>query len=109
MAFYLEYLQDAGSTKTSCKINLFAEEEVNTKQVYTRFDLQRAYWKLEIDHPDEIGDDGVVAVFQSRCHDAPERTAEFENALNIIQKFRGVIVGVETPQEKRGTTVLEVC
>jgi hypothetical protein len=48
-------------------------------------------------------------VFQSRCHDAPERTAEFENALNIIQKFQGVIVGVETPQEKRGTKVLDVC
>ena len=28
MAFYLEYLQDAGSAKTSRKINLFAEEEV---------------------------------------------------------------------------------
>ena len=109
MAFYLEYLQDAGSAKTSHKINLFAEEEVNNKKVYTRFDLQRAYRKLEIDHPDEIGDDGLVAVFQSRCHDAPERTAEFENVLNIIQKFRGVIVGVETQQEKRGTKVLDVC
>ena len=48
-------------------------------------------------------------VFHSRCHDALERTAEFENALNIIQKFRGVIVGVETPQEKRGTKVSDVC
>lgn len=102
MAFYLECLQDAGSAKTSRKINQFAEEEVNNKQVYTRFDLQRAYRKLEIDHPDEIGDDGVVAVFQSRCHEVPERTADFENALAIIQRFRGVIIGVETPQEKRG-------
>jgi hypothetical protein len=48
-------------------------------------------------------------VFHSRCHDALERTAEFENALNITQKFRGVIVGVENPQEKRGTNVLDLC
>src|SRR5271156_6103322 len=107
MTFYLEYLQDVGSAKASRKINHFADEEVNNKQVYTRFDLQRAYRKLEIDHPDEIGEDGVVAVFQSRCHDAPERTAEFEKALIIIQKFRGVIIGVETPQEKRGNKVLD--
>jgi hypothetical protein len=80
MAFYLEYPQDARSANTSRKTNFFAEEEVNTKQVYTQFNLQRVYRKLEIDHLDEIGDDGVVTVFQSRCHDAPERTAEFENA-----------------------------
>jgi hypothetical protein len=48
-------------------------------------------------------------VFHSGCHDAPERTAEFENALNIIQKFRGMVVGVETLQEKRGTNVLDLC
>jgi len=28
---------------------------------------------------------------------------------NITQKFRGVIVGVENPQEKRGTNVLDLC
>jgi len=105
LAFYLECLQDGGSAKASRKINLFAEEEVKSKQIYTRFDLQRAYQKLEIDHPHEIGDDGVVAVFQSRCHEVPERTAEFENALMIIQRFRGVIVGVETPQEKKGMQI----
>ena len=104
--FYVECLQDIGSTKQSRKINRFAEDEVNSKEKYTRFDLQRAYRKLEIDHPHEIGDDGVVAVFQSRCHDAPERTAEFENALTIIQKFRSVNIGVDAHQEKRGMNIL---
>jgi hypothetical protein len=47
MAFYLEYLQDAGYAKTSCKINLFAEEEVNNKKVYTRFDLPVTYVEEE--------------------------------------------------------------
>ena len=98
MAFYLECLQDVRPPKISRKINQFAEEEVKSKQVYTRFDLQSAYQKLEIDHPDEIGDEGVVAVFQSGCHEVPERTAEFENALTIIQRFR---FGAEIPQEKR--------
>jgi A repeated domain in UCH-protein len=70
------------------KINQFIEQET-LKGIYTHFDLQRAYRTLEIDNPENIDDDGLVAVFHSRCADAPEREREFQFSLNIIQYFRG--------------------
>jgi len=85
--FYLECLQDIGSSMQNRKINQFAESEV-AKGVYTRFDLQKAYRTLEIDHPDDIDDDGLIAVFHSRCADVMRRESDFQHALNVIRHFR---------------------
>ena len=87
IAFYLECLQDIGYSTQSRTINQFAEKEVD-KGIYTRFELQRAYKVLELDNPEEIDDDGVLAVFHSRCVDVPEREDEFVHALQMIQHFR---------------------
>ena len=43
---------------------------------------------MEVDHPDEIDDDGILAVFQSRCIDVPERETDFMHALKVIQYYR---------------------
>ena len=87
------------------------EKEVS-KGLYTRFDLQRAYNVLEIDHPEEIDDDGVVAVYQSRCIDVPEREREFHNALKMIQHFRkSNVIGdaaTQTSDLRPGTVFLEL-
>jgi hypothetical protein len=92
-------------------INQFVEKEVS-KGVYTRFDLQRAYNVLEIDHPEEIDDDGVVAVYQSRCIDVPDRETEFHNALQMIQHFRkSNVIGdaaTQTSDLRPGTVSLEL-
>jgi hypothetical protein len=92
-------------------INQFVEKEVS-KGVYTRFDLQRAYNVLEIDHPEEIDDDGVVAVYQSRCIDVPDRETEFRNALQMIQHFRkSNVIGdaaTQTSDLRPGTVSLEL-
>ena len=85
--FYLECLQDIGSSMQNRKINQFADSVV-ADGVYTRFDLQKAYRTLEIDHPDGIDDDGLIAVFQSRCADMMRREGDFQHALNVIQHFR---------------------
>jgi hypothetical protein len=85
--FYLECLQDIGSSLQSRKINHFADNQVSNG-IFTRFALQRAYRTLEIDHPDGVGDDGIIAVFQSRCADAPDRERDFQAALTVIQHFR---------------------
>ena len=69
------------------KINQFADSEV-AKGVYTRFDLQKAYRTLEIDHPDGLDDDDIIAVFHSRCADVMRRESDFQHALNVIQHFR---------------------
>jgi hypothetical protein len=111
ITFYLECLQDIGSSTSSRMINQFVEKEV-AKGVYTRFDLQRAYNVLEIDHPEEIDDDGVVAVYQSRCIDVPERETEFRNALQMIQHFRkSNVIGdaaTQTSDLRPGTIFLEL-
>jgi hypothetical protein len=92
-------------------INQFVEKEVS-KGVYTRFDLHRAYNVLEIDHPEEIDDDGVVAVYQSRCIDVPERETDFRNALQMIQHFRkSNVIGdaaTQTSDLRLGTVFLEL-
>lgn len=85
--FYLECLQDIGSSTKNRIINQFAQGQV-ANGIFTRFELQKAYKTLEIDHPDDIDDDGVYAVFQSRCMDAPGRERDFKFALNVIQYYR---------------------
>lgn len=85
--FYLECLQDIGSSMQNRKINQFADGQA-AQGVYTRFDLQKAYRTLEIDHPDGIDDDGLIAVFHSRCADVMRRESDFRHALNVIQYFR---------------------
>ena len=90
------------------RINQFAESEVATG-VYTRFDLQKAYRTLEIDHPDGIDDDALIAVFHSRCADVMRRESDFQHALNVIQHFRrhwGINNGSK-PAEKRGKSFTE--
>lgn len=87
IVFYLECLQDIGYSTQSRMINQYVEKEVQ-KGIYTRFDLQKAYQVLEIDLPEDTDDDGIVAVYHSRCIDVPEREAEFQNALKMIQRFR---------------------
>jgi hypothetical protein len=99
--FYLECLQDIGASTQSRKIKDFTEEQ-RAKGLFTRFDLQRAYRTLEIDLPEEIDDDGVFAVFQSRCADAPERDAEFQSALSVIQHFRDDTIRVASRDNKKG-------
>lgn len=106
IAFYLECLQDIGSSTQSRKINQFADKEV-AKGIFTRFELQRAYKILELDvNPEEIDDEGVVAVFHSRCVDVPEREGEFVHALKVIQHFRKSDIIGDTADtkalEKRG-------
>lgn len=85
--FYLECLQDINQQLRSPKINQILEEEIS-KGLFTRLDLDRAYKALEIDHPNEIDEEGIIAVFQIRCVDSPERETEFENALRVIEHFR---------------------
>lgn len=87
VVFYLECLQEIGYSSQSRMINHYVETEVQ-KGIYTRFDLLKAYQVLEIDHPEDTDDDGVVAVYHSRCIDVPERETEFQNALKMIQHFR---------------------
>lgn len=103
IVFYLECLQDIGSSLQNRKINQFADKQV-VNGVFTRFDLQRAYRTLEIDHPDEIDDEGVIAVFQSRCADAPGRERDFQSALDVIQHFRRATLnsGGRRSVERRG-------
>ena len=101
--FYLECLQDIGSSMQNRKINQFADSQV-AKGVYTRFDLQKAYRTLEIDHPDGIDDDDLIAVFHSRCADARRRESDFQLALNVIQHFRrhwGINNRSKTVRKKR--------
>lgn len=87
LTFYLECLQDIGSSLQNRKINQFAESQF-ANGLYTRFDLQKAYRTLGIDHPDQIDDDGVNAVFYIRCTDVPGREREFQIALDVIRHFR---------------------
>jgi hypothetical protein len=86
-------------------INQFVEKEV-AKGIFTRFELQRAYKILELDNPEEIDDDGVIAVFHSRCVDVPDREKDFLHALQVIQYFRKSDIIGETAAtkvfEKRG-------
>jgi len=106
--FYLECLQDIGSSMQNRKINQFADSEV-AKGVYTRFDLQKAYRTLEIDHPDGLDDDDLIAVFHARCSDARRRESDFQLALNVIQHFRrhrGINNRSKT-SERRGKSISE--
>jgi len=101
--FYLSCLQDIGSSMESKRINQFAQNE-SLRGYYTKFDLARAYQLLEIDQPDFATDDAVLATYQSRCFDYPEREGEFHKALLIIQRYRqnGAIDDFINPSEKKG-------
>ena len=105
LTFYLECLQDIGLSTQSRTINQYTEKEIS-KGIFTRFELERAYKILEVDHPNEIDDDGILAVFQSRCIDVPERETEFMHALKVIQYYRkSDAIGEATASksnEKRG-------
>lgn len=109
LMFYLECLQDIGSSTQSRTINQYTEKEI-AKGIFTRFELQRAYKILEVDHPDGIDDDGILAVFQSRCIDVPERETDFMHALKVIQYYRkSDAIGEATASqlnEKRGMFTL---
>jgi hypothetical protein len=97
--FYLECLQDIGRATSSQTINNLVEQEI-VNGLYTRFELQRAYKTLEIDHPEEIDDEGVVAVFQSRCIDVPNRERDFQHAVTVIQHFRkSNVIGETTARQ----------
>ena len=101
--FYLTCLQDIGSSMQSRRINQFAESE-SLRGYYTKFDLAQAYQLLEIDEPDFATDDAVLATYQSRCFDYPEREGEFRKALLIIQMYRqtGAIGDFINPSENKG-------
>lgn len=89
--FYLECLQDIGNSLPSRRINQYTESQAS-KGVFTRFDLGRACRTLEIDDPNKVTEEGLIAVFHSRCTDAPHREREFQLALKVIQHFwRGQI------------------
>ena len=98
-AFYLECLQDIGFSTNSRTLQVYAEKEI-VNGIYTRFELERAYKTLEIDHPDGIDDEGVLAVFQSRCIDVPNREKDFLHALDVIQHFRkSAVLGKTTARQ----------
>ena len=101
--FYLECLQDISIYARSSKINEFLEQECD-KGNFTCLDLDRAYRILEIDHPNDVDDEGIIAVFQVRCADAPEREREFETALRVIEYFRKLEATQRSDdsKEKRG-------
>ena len=105
ITFYLECLQDIGYSTQTRTINQFADKEV-AKGIFTHFELQRAYKILELDNPEEIDDDGIVAVFHSRCVDVPDRENDYVHALKVIQHFRKSEIIGETAAtkstEKRG-------
>jgi hypothetical protein len=107
LTFYHECLEDIGISTSARKIRQFVDRN-RPDGIYTRFDLQRAYRTLEIDMPDEIGDDGIVAVFYSRCADLPEREREFQAALDTIQHFRGPTIQVTGPEMKKGYCPINV-
>jgi len=85
--FYLECLQQIGISLHNKLINQYVETELE-KGMYTRFELQRAYKTLEIDHPEQIGDDGIDVVFSIRCDEAPHRRKDFERAMAVIEYFK---------------------
>jgi ubiquitin carboxyl-terminal hydrolase 25 len=104
--FYLECLQDIGSSTQSKRINQFAEGE-SANGFYTKFDLIQAYQTLDIENPDFTTDDAIIATYQSRCFDFPEREMTFQRALIVIQVYRKSVVIEEfiNPSGKRGTPV----
>ena len=67
-------------------IKNYVETEL-AKGIHTRFELNRAYKTLEIDHPEQIDEDGINAVFHSRCIEAPHREVDFKYALDVISWF----------------------
>jgi hypothetical protein len=85
--FYLECLQQLGISLHNRLLNQVVESEL-AKGVYTRFELKRAYTTLEIDHPEEIDDDGINAVFSIRCDEAPHREKDFQRAMEVITYFK---------------------
>jgi hypothetical protein len=89
----------------------YADEETLGKGQFTRFTLHQAYHVLEIDHPENIDDDGITAVFHSRCIDLPSRGDDFKTALEVIQHFRNSDGGVGTARSgsansNKGTTIV---
>lgn len=101
--YYLECLQDIGSSTQSKRINQFAEGE-SANGIYTKFDLIQAYQTLDIENPGFTTDEAIIATYQSRCFDFPEREGTFQRALFVIQGDRksGVIEDFIHPSEKRG-------
>jgi A repeated domain in UCH-protein len=85
--FYLECLQDLSLAKQSRLLREHVEREL-ARGLHSRFELKRAYQKLEIDSPATVDDDGLFAVFHSRCSEVPERELEFKRALDVIHYFR---------------------
>jgi hypothetical protein len=90
--FYLECLQDIAQSTSNRTLTSVVERELE-RGLYTRFELERSYKVLEIDHPDDIDDEGILAVFQSRCIDVPNRQTDFQHALGVISYFRKITIG----------------
>lgn len=108
--FYLECLQQLGSSLHNRVLNQYVESEF-AKGIYTRFELDRAYKTLEIDDPGQIDDDGINVVFSIRCEEAPHREKDFKRAMQVIQYFKKAGEnpedGSSTP-EKKGHAMREI-
>jgi len=104
--FYLECLQDIALISHSRMLHDHVDRELS-KGAHTRFQLEKAFKILEIDSPATIDEEGLMAVYHSRCIEVPGRDGEFKRALDVIHHFREKRIA-NTGHQKKGIPSFEV-